>query len=140
MSARWAALALFGCANLGCSSEDAVPATFGGFQQLGVTDAALMSVHGTSERDVWSVGADDGAGPLVLHYDGRAWERRAPGASGDLWWVHATPEGPVFLSGSPSLALRYQDGAFERLPGPGTEEHTLFGVWAAAPDDVYFAG
>ena len=38
-------------------------------------DADLMSVGGTSESDVWMVGASDGSGPLALHYDGVAWRR-----------------------------------------------------------------
>jgi photosystem II stability/assembly factor-like uncharacterized protein len=75
-----------------------------------------------------------------LHWDGLGWERLATGATGDLWWVHATREGPVFFCGSQGLALRYAGGAFENLPVPAGPEHTLFGVWAAALDDVYFAG
>src|SRR5688500_15832556 len=55
--------------------------------------AALLSVHGTSERDVWMSGADDGQGPLVLHWDGQEWQREMTGTRGDLWWVHATQEG-----------------------------------------------
>src|SRR5262245_43354297 len=31
---------------------------------------ALISVWGTSENDVWTVGGDPGDGPTVLHYDG----------------------------------------------------------------------
>lgn len=135
-----AALALLGLSSLGCTSEDALPAAPEGFRAIARTDAALMSVHGTNTDDVWLVGADDGAGPLVLHFDGRAWERRDTGVSGDLWWVHALVDGPVFLSGSEGLVLRYESGIFEPLPTPETEEHTVFGAWAAAPNDVYFVG
>ena len=48
---------------------------------------ALLSVWGTSESDVWTVGGDarDGTGPLVLHYDGTAWSRVETGlTAGDL--------------------------------------------------------
>jgi hypothetical protein len=103
-------------------------------------NAALLSVHGTAEDDVWLVGADDGAGPLALHFDGHAWERRATGASGALWWVNALPDGPVFFGGSEALLLRFEDGAFEPLPSPASGDETVFGVWAAAPDDVYAVG
>ncbi len=103
-------------------------------------DAALLSVHGTAGDDVWMVGADDGAGPLVLHFDGRGWERRATGASGDLWWVNAVPAGPVFFGGSGALLLRFESGAFEPLASPGSGDETVFGVWAAAPNDVYAVG
>jgi hypothetical protein len=102
--------------------------------------AALLSVHGSSAEDVWLVGADDGAGPLVLHFDGREWERLETGASGDLWWVNVVPGGPVFFGGSDGLLLRYENGAFEPVASPGSGDETVFGVWAAAPDDVYAVG
>ena len=50
--------------------------------------AALFSVSGTSEKNVWAVGADKGKGPLVLHFDGTSWSRVATGHRGDLWWIH----------------------------------------------------
>src|SRR5450432_1141740 len=102
--------------------------------------AALLSVHGTSANDVWIAGVDDGKGPVVLHFDGTAWERRATGVRGNLWWVHATAAGPVFFAGENGLFLRYQDGAFERLKTPALGKDTLYGVWAAAADDVYAVG
>ena len=51
--------------------------------------AALFAVHGTSAKDVWMVGADDGDGPLVIRFDGSAWQRLDTGVRGDLWWVRA---------------------------------------------------
>jgi hypothetical protein len=130
-----------GAGALGCGAEEAGAARDDGlFHWVARTDAALMSVHGTNADDAWLAGADDGTGPLVLHWDGAGWQRLETAVTGDLWWVHATLEGPVFLCGSQGLALRYQDGSFESLPAPAGPEHTLFGVWAAAQDDVYFAG
>jgi photosystem II stability/assembly factor-like uncharacterized protein len=102
--------------------------------------AALLSVHGTASDDVWFSGADDGAGPLVLHFDGAEWKRHETGTRSDLWWVHALEDGPVFFGGSDATVLRYEGGAFERLPTPGLGKHTVFGVWAAAADDVYAVG
>lgn len=102
--------------------------------------AALLSVSGTSENDVWFTGADDGRGPLTLHWDGRAWERRTTGTQGDLWWVHATADGPVFLAGASATILRYENGAFERLLTPGLGKHVVFGVWSASSSDVYAVG
>src|SRR4051812_16763384 len=49
--------------------------------------SALLSVWGTSEHDVWTVGSDSGDGPLVMHFDGSAWTRLNTGVSGNLWWV-----------------------------------------------------
>lgn len=103
-------------------------------------DAALMSVHGSSPDDVWIVGADRGEGPLVLHWDGNGWERKATGHSGDLWWVQAHADGSVYMSGSGGLVLRYQDDVFERLSTPGLPESVVFGVWASSPSDLYAVG
>jgi photosystem II stability/assembly factor-like uncharacterized protein len=102
--------------------------------------AALLSVHGTAANDVWIAGADDGTGPVVLHFDGTTWEREQTGLRGELWWVHATAQGPVFFAGQSGVLLRYQDGAFERLKTPGLGKDTVYGVWAAAADDVYAVG
>ncbi len=102
--------------------------------------AALLGVHGTAADDVWLAGADDGQGPVVLHFDGAEWERRSTGYRGDLWWVHATAQGPVFLGGSDALWLRYEAGEFKRLATPGLGKHTIFSIAAAAPDDVYAVG
>jgi hypothetical protein len=102
--------------------------------------AALLGVHGTSAEDVWLTGVDDGQGPVVLHFDGRDWERKDPGVRGDLWWVNATPGGPVFFGGSNALLLRYEGGTFSRVDTPGLAKYTVYGVWAAAPDDVYLVG
>src|SRR5690349_2655807 len=77
---------------------------------------SILSIDGTSPTDVWAVGADRGEGPLVLHYDGAAWTERPTHERANLWWVHAFPGGPVFLAGAQSTILRYQDGAFVRMP------------------------
>ena len=102
--------------------------------------AALLSVNGTSASDVWIAGADDGQGPVVLHFDGSEWQRRNTGVKGDLWWVNATPQGPVYFAGASALLLRYQDGAFERLKTPGLGKDVLYGVWAAGENDLYAVG
>lgn len=104
-------------------------------------DEGLFSVSGTSSSDVWAVGADRdrGAGPLVLHWDGSAWERHATGASGDLWWVHPVAGGPVFLGGEDGMILRREGTTFERMTTPSSGV-IVFGIWAAAPNDVYAVG
>ena len=102
--------------------------------------AALFSVHGTSNEDVWMVGADDGAGPLVVRFDGTSWQRLETGVHGDLWWVRAFDDGTVYLAGTDSLILRYRDGAFERMRSPGLGKTTIFGLWGASSEDVYAVG
>jgi hypothetical protein len=102
---------------------------------------ALLSVWGTSQSDVWSVGADarDGTGPLVLHFDGAAWTRMTTGETvGDLWWVFGFADGPVYMGGDGGVILRYQSGAFTRMTTPGTS--TVFGIWGSSPSDMWAVG
>ncbi|MFT3712319.1 MAG: hypothetical protein QM817_32130 [Archangium sp.] len=102
---------------------------------------ALLSVWGTSASDVWTVGSDtgDGKGPLVLHFDGTAWTRLDTNATGDLWWVFGFASGgPVFLGGQNGLMLKFENGAFTKMPTPGTAVVT--GIWGASADDVWAVG
>lgn len=104
-------------------------------------DGALLSVWGTSETDVWVAGGDarDGSGPLVLHYDGSAWERLPTGQTeGNLWWVFGFDGGPIYFGGDGGVILRYAGGAFTLLDTPGTD--TVFGIWGASPDDMWAVG
>src|SRR5450432_1003053 len=105
------ALLVLGCDGGHPSVSATGPLTFSRVAQSDA--AALLSVHGSAANDVWIAGADDGKGPVVLHFDGSAWERKATGVRGRLWWVHATEEGPVLFAGENGVLLRYQDGAFE---------------------------
>jgi len=100
---------------------------------------ALISVSGTSDKDVWAVGGNpgDGSGAFVLHFDG-AWARIPTGHQVDLWWVHAFESGPVFMGGSGGTISRYENGVFEKLPTPDTA--TVFGIWGLAPDDLWAVG
>jgi hypothetical protein len=100
---------------------------------------ALFSVWGSSEDDVWVVGADSGSGPAVLHYDGDEWRTLDTGQSGDLWWVSGKGDS-VWMSGSEGLVLRYSvsDEEFEvfQMPDPVT----VFGIFPVAEDDVWAVG
>ena len=101
---------------------------------------ALLAVSGRSSQDVYAVGADKGRGPAVLHFDGERWTELATGHRGDLWWVHAFPQGPVMMAGGSATILRYEGGQFTRMPTPGLARHTVYGLWGARPDDVYAVG
>jgi hypothetical protein len=101
---------------------------------------AMLSVVGTSTSDVWVVGADKGAGPVVLHWDGAAWEKLTTGSRGDLWWVLPFAGGPVYMAGSGATLLRYENGAFTRMAAPGVARNTVYGIWGKSPDDVYAVG
>jgi hypothetical protein len=125
----------------GCTADDTgEPPTAPTWTTLGKDlDSALISVWGSGPDDVWAVGADTGAGPLVLHYDGQAFERRDPGTTGDLWWVFGFEGGPVFMGGAKGTIVRYEDGAFTTLTTPSSSV-TVFGLWGSAPDDMWAVG
>lgn len=103
-------------------------------------DEALMSISGSSEKDVWAVGGDTGKGPLVLHFDGTTWERKVTGTSGALWWVHTLKDGTAFLGGTRGIILEWDGSSFIRHATPALARQTVFGVWASARDDVYAVG
>ncbi len=145
-SARWVwlmALALVACDDDG-GSEGTVdagvdaPTTWSAAAQG--LNAALLSVHGTAADDVWVVGADDGLGPVVGHYDGGAWKRVPTGVRGDLWWVHALAGGPVFMAGSDGMVLRVDGEAVTRLETPALGKQIVYGVWGQSADDLWAVG
>jgi hypothetical protein len=105
---------------------------------------ALLSVTGTSARDVYAVGADanDGSGPLMLHYDGQVWHRLRTGARSGLWWISVTPvDGAFYLAGANGLVMRYtpSTGQFETQATPN-DQVILFGIWGADASDVWAVG
>lgn len=104
--------------------------------------SAVLSIWGSSSSDVWMVGADDGSGPLLLHYDGTAWDRiDTSSVPGDLWWVWSDGGDQVFLSGELGRVVTY-----DRPSGTLTEvtatnpAYKLFGLWGTSPTDVYAVG
>lgn len=140
---RWLLSLTLGALLTGCPDEpDPIPTpeplTWATVTQ--VRPEALLGISGRSATDVWAVGADRGRGPQVLHFDGTVWTEIPTGLRGDLWWVHAFPDGPVLMSGGSATILRYENGAFTRMRTPGLARHTVYGVWGARPDDLYAVG
>lgn len=101
---------------------------------------ALLSVHGTSATDVWAVGADQGHGPLILHFDGTSWRRIETTHRGHLWWVQALSTTDVFAGGANGAILRWNGTTFERMDTPGLGRQTVFGIWGSSPTNVYAVG
>ncbi|MBX3229831.1 MAG: hypothetical protein KIT84_05810 [Labilithrix sp.] len=108
---------------------------------LSELDGTLLSVWGSSERDVWAVGGplgNAGFESLVVRFDGTVWRRLKPGKSESFWWVHGTGPSDVWLVGEKGRVTHWDGAAFTEVPS-GTDA-TLFGVWAAAPNDVWAVG
>ena len=102
--------------------------------------AALLSIDGASPSDIYAVGADKGAGPLVVHFNGVKWDVLDTGQHGDLWWVHAFPDGTTLMSGANATVLKYAAGKFERLATRGLARQTVYGVWGKTSSDFYAVG
>lgn len=103
--------------------------------------AALLSVSGTAVDDVWVVGADAGAGPAVLRYDGAAWAVVDTGTRGDLWWVWADARSDtVWMSGAEGRVLQHTRSTGQSVEHVLDPAMTVFGVWAATDTDVWAVG
>jgi hypothetical protein len=129
----------------GPDAADAAPAAPEWRPVVEGLDGALLSIWGTSERDVWAVGGplgNEGFDALVLRFDGSTWRRHRPG-EGDArqrsyWWVHGSSAADVWLVGEKGRITHHDGATFTEVPS-GTDA-TLFGVWAAAPDDAWAVG
>src|SRR5262245_16250885 len=65
-------------------------------------DGTLLSVWGTSAKDVYAVGGPRGNTPfkaLVMHFDGTQWKRLDANNDGTYWWVHGTGATDVWMTG-----------------------------------------
>lgn len=150
MMKRYAMLALVALAAPACSDDgggpeadaappDAAPIPLAWEPVVTEYDpGALLSGQALAPDDVWVVGGERGKS-VVLHFDGTSWETMDPGLNEPLWWVHAFPGGPVYVAGDHGAVARWDGTAWEIMDtgSPGT---TLFGIWGAAPDDVWAVG
>ena len=143
---RWLARGLVAAAFLavpGCADDDAPPGYQWQALQLELP-GALLSVWGTSDTNVFTVGADarDGTGPIAMRYDGTRWTRLDTGLRrGTLWWVYGPTPDTVFMVGAGGTIVRHtpSTGASETMATPNNTA-TLFGVWGARADDVWAVG
>ncbi|MFN3202653.1 MAG: WD40/YVTN/BNR-like repeat-containing protein [Bradymonadia bacterium] len=101
-------------------------------------EGTFMSVWGTSETDVWTVGGQPEAG-VIYHRDADGWTKASDVPDGPLLnWVHGAGD-TLWVVGNNGRALRKTgDGNFEATDTGVTDP--LWGVWAAAPDDVWAVG
>lgn len=104
--------------------------------------SAMLAIWGTRSDDVWVVGGRTSptGGPSILHYDGTAWVRvDSQQTNLDLWWVVGLDDGDVLFSGSGGTILRHHEHTLQRLTTPSVTG-TIFGMWAAAPSDIWAVG
>ncbi len=115
-------------------------------------DSGLFAVWGHDDGPLWTVGADDGKGPLLLtHAQGRAgaWARVDTSAfPGDLWWLHGPDAQTLYLVGAQGRVVRWQrsgdggptgaQGTWTTMPTP--TKRVLYGCWAADASHIWAVG
>ena len=107
----------------------------------------LRGVAALRRGDAWAVGAT-GEGPLLVHWDGRAWRWVATGVSDgvlqaiDLPWAVGT-QGMTSLTGSEDpLVVRRRGGMWGTVTTPSiaSVDENLNDVSAVSPSDVWAVG
>jgi hypothetical protein len=100
----------------------------------------LLSVWGTAPNDVFTVGGPLGNGSptVMLHYDGSAWHDLGPGGTETFWWTHGTSDHDVWAVGEKGRIVHWDGTKLASFTWATTA--TLYGVWAAAPDDAWAVG
>jgi hypothetical protein len=133
------ALALFGCP--GTKDEPPSPPAWRTILDKDQLDRAVLSVWGTSERDVFVVGGplgNSGFQTLAHHFDGSTWRDLAPGGTETFWWVNGTSATDVWMVGTGGRIAHWDGKSFAAQPSGTTA--TLFGAWSFAKDDAWIVG
>lgn len=126
---------------LACTSTDGETGATESWTRITEDNAsAFLSVTGSAADDIYAVGADAGAGPAVVHYDGSAWTTIDTGTTGDLWWVAMTGEDLLWMAGAEGRVIRWSKSAGTGIESVLDPALTVFGVWGAADDDVWAVG
>lgn len=88
---------------------------------------------------VYTVGADDGTGPLFLKKGGEGWVRVPVAQSGTLWWVTGIGDF-VYAAGTGGRVVRYDPATGGVADISTGVDATLYGVWGASEGDVWAVG
>jgi hypothetical protein len=107
------------------------------------TNDTLTSISAVSARDIWAVGAANGA-VLILHWNGKAWRRVASPAPGEALGVvalSATNAWAVGGTGGGKALIEHWNGhAWRSMPVPAPKSAELQSVSASAAGNVWAVG
>jgi hypothetical protein len=136
----WLSSFCLGALGASCSGGNPQPAP-SWHVVLTALQPTLLSVWGTAPNDVFAVGGPLGNGTpsVILHYDGARWTDLAAGGTETFWWTYGTGAKDVWAVGERGRITHF-DGAKLTDATPRMTTATLYGVWAAAPDDVWAVG
>jgi hypothetical protein len=136
-------LALHGCGGSDgakISPGEAMPASDWSVVMDG-SEGAFLAVWGASASGVFAVGGPlDNAGleGLVMRFDGKSWQRVPAGGSDTFWWSHGTSAEDVWMVGEHGRMAHWDGTQLTELSS--LTQATLFGVWAASPEDAWAVG
>jgi len=104
---------------------------------------AFMSVWGPTPTEVYTVGGqpmflDDVGDGVAFRFDGQTWSQLEIPDGPMLNWVHGVDD-HVWMVGEAGRAIRFVGGVFDAVVDTGVDV-PLWGVWAAAVDDVWAVG
>lgn len=99
---------------------------------------ALSGVWGTGPDDVWIVGGTSEQGE-IYHYDGTSWSPvPVPAGVGLLVWAYGFGPDDVYAVGVRGAVVHWDGTAWTQMDAGTTRD--LWGVWGAAPDDLWIVG
>lgn len=100
----------------------------------------IMNVHGPASGSLYAVGGEfNETGGRMVHYDGSAWSPvDLSGSYPLLNWVYAFSDDDVIVVGNGGTVLRWDGSDWAENTVP--TEQDLWGVWGAAPDDIWVVG
>jgi len=103
-------------------------------------DRVPLCAWGSTPADVWIGGGGLAADRpiLLMRGSGASFAEQSVDVHGTVWWIHGTGANDVWAVGEKGLALHWDGAAWSRRE-TGTAAN-LYGVWAAAPDDVWLVG
>ena len=92
--------------------------------------------------DIWAVGgsaAVNGAGGIILHYNGTAWSPAASGTTRDLYGVWGASASDVWAVGSFGTILHFDGTSWTAGTSSGI---TLFlgSLWGSSATDIWIVG
>ncbi len=141
MFRRWLVASLIGLAGPGCSDDtEEPPPTDNEWKEAfdATSEGWLLSVWGPSASSVYAMGGQPGAGRLH-HFDGSSWAPvDVPEATPLLTWAYGFSDSDITFVGDAGAVLHFDGTTFTAQSTPTTEN--LWGVWGAAPDDLYAVG
>lgn len=95
------------------------------------TTVGMAAMHGTSQNDVWMVGA----GGKIMHYNGE-WTNVASPTTNTLGCVWALSPTDAWAGGNANTLIHW-DGTSWTSMSTGFTGGSANGIWAAATNDVY---